>query len=111
MDMTTFMIAKPSGDIKLLKLCDAIRRNKRDILVAVFQFLNEDPPNASAAQEAFEEMNHEDQIAIFSVSKTAGGIWETWEREALKTGQLGPAWDIWAARHNRVGFVTEKNSD
>lgn len=102
MDMQRFARFKdtPPTDAKLRRHCEAIRRNK-DVLAAVFQFLNEDPPNASAALECFEEMTQEDQIAIWSVSTTAGGIWERWEREALKTGRLEDAYAVWAARNNR----------
>ena len=65
--------------------CAAIRRNK-DILAFVFGFLSEDHPNASAAQESFEEMSQQDQIDIWSTSPRAGGIWTTEERKMLKLG-------------------------
>lgn len=100
MDMTEFANGhggRDAPDFKLAKHCKAIRRNK-DILWHVFRFLAEDPPNASAAQEAFEEMHEDDQIAIWSVSTKAGGIWERWEREAIKTGELGDAYAVWQRR-------------
>ena len=91
------------GSAKLEKLAGAIRRNK-DILGHIFLFLSEEPPNASAAQEAFEEICPDDQISIWSVSPTAGGIWERWERDALKYGQLDAtdAYEVWCKRNNRV---------
>jgi L-arabinose isomerase len=101
MDMQAYVL-RPElspGEAKLRRHCEAIRRNK-DVLIAVFEFLSTN--NASAAQESFEELSQEDQIAIWSVSTTSGGIWFPHEREMLKTGQLGPAWDVYAARHNRL---------
>jgi len=89
MDVTKYT-TKDSQLAQESKLRDhllAIRRNK-DILAHVFMFLSEEPPNASAAQEAFEEISWDDQIPIWSVSPTAGGIWESWERDALKYGRL-----------------------
>ena len=87
MDMSEYTGGKKQeSDLYRLKAhCLAIRRNK-DILAAVFGFLTERPPNASAAQEAFEEMDFQDKIDIWSVSPTAGGIWTTEERRILKTG-------------------------
>lgn len=95
MDVSKYAIKDPqASQLQRLKAhCLAVRRNK-DILAHVFMFLSEDPPNASAAQEAFEEIDFDDKIAIWSVSPTAGGIWETWEREALKIGELGRAYEI-----------------
>jgi hypothetical protein len=72
---------------KLRAHCEAIRRNK-DVLAIIFQYLGEEIPNASAAQEAFEELDAQDQISLWAVSPTAGGIWESWERDALKYGRL-----------------------
>lgn len=93
------MTAEDYKAARLLRHCNAIRRNK-DVLAAVFAFLNESPPNASAAREAFHEMTNDDQIAIWSVSTTDGGIWETWERDALKYGDLDVtgSWNTWSAR-------------
>lgn len=87
------------SDFKLKKLTDAIKRNK-DILGHVFLFLSEEPPNASAAQEAFEEIHPDDQICLWSVSPTAGGIWERWERDALKHGRVDAtnSYSVWLRR-------------
>ena len=54
-------------------------------------------PNASAAREVLEELE-DDRTAIYSCSTKDGGVWETWEREALHTGELGKAWDTWKNR-------------
>jgi len=79
----------------------AIRRNK-DILWHVFKFLSEHPPNASAAKEAFDELDWDSQTAIWSVSTKAGGIWETWERSAIKYGRLDAdnSYAIWNKQRN-----------
>lgn len=95
-DMTQYS-GKENGElIRLRQHCAAIRRNK-DILWHVFSFLQEEPPNASAAQEAFEEIHFEDKIALY-LAPSKGGIWETWERTAIKTGELGNDYEIWKAR-------------
>ena len=92
-------MSKYSTDSKLRRHCEAIRRNK-DIIGSVFIYLSEHPPNASAAEEAFNELNHEDQTAIYSVSTKDGGVWETWERDAVFYGRLDEtkAWDSWNRR-------------
>ena len=88
-----------NGEYKLLRHCEAIRRNK-DSIGAIFLFLIESPPNASAAKECFDEISHEDQKAIYSVSTKAGGIWERWERDAIFYGDLDAtsAWSVWCKR-------------
>jgi hypothetical protein len=88
--------AKDGADFKLRKHCEAIRRNK-DILWHVFKYLSEDPPNASAAAECFEEIHWQDKIDIWSVSTKNGGIWNTWERHAIKEGELSNAYEVWKA--------------
>ncbi len=87
------------GTSKILSHTAAVRRNK-DILGHVFKFLSEHPPNASAAQEAFEELDWETQTSLWSVSTTAGGIWETWERDAIKYGRLDAtnSYAVWERR-------------
>ena len=103
-DMTRFAIVRevPYGEAKLRRHLAAMCRNK-PVMAAIFRFLTEDPPNASAASEALEELPHSEQIAIWSVSTKDGGIWETWERDALKHGDLNAtnSYSVWAARNNR----------
>jgi hypothetical protein len=84
---------------KLQQHVDALRRNKLTI-GHIFLFLSEDPPNASAAREALGELSEKDQIAIWSISTKDGGVWETWERDALKYGdlELTGSWWTWCAR-------------
>ncbi len=71
----------------------AIRVNKI-ILADMFIALTEDPPNATRAMESLEEMENEYKIAIWSLSPSAGGILETWERHASKTGDLNNSYDV-----------------
>ena len=94
-DMSEFA----TTDSKLRRHLEALRRNK-DIIAHVFMHLSNHPPNASAAKECFDELSYEDQTAIWSVSTTAGGVWETWERDAIKYGSLDQtqAWDSWNRR-------------
>ena len=100
MDMSSFTRDAAGRDIRKLRdHLAALRRNK-DIIGHVFLFLSETPPNASAALEAFEEIGFDDKIKIWSVAPRDGGVWESWEREALKTGTLGRSWEIYKAEHN-----------
>lgn len=64
----------------------------------IFLCLSEEPPNASAAREALEELDHDDQVAVWSCSTSDGGVWETWERDALKYGELTDSYHTWAMR-------------
>lgn len=83
---------------RLLEHTAAISRNK-DILADVFKFLSEDPPNASAAQESYREISNTDQIALY-LAPTKGGIWTTWERDAIKYGDLEAtnSYAVWQRR-------------
>ena len=72
---------------KVLRQVLAMRRNK-DVIRQILNYLAEDIPNASAAREALEEIEPRDRIDIWSCSTKAGGFWETWERDALKYGDL-----------------------
>ena len=65
----------------------AVRDNQITVL-AILQFLFEEPPNASAAREALQECDQDLQTDLWSQSPTAGGIWQTWQRDALKYGDL-----------------------
>ena len=86
---------------------EVIRRNQSTIS-AIFEWfhyiekmaLAEDPKQkeyCGFAHEAFEEMSNDDQIALYR-APSSGGIWETWQREVLKTGELGPAWNAYVRR-------------
>jgi len=97
MDRSDFSSGKQ--DNRLLSHTAAVRRNQ-DVLGHIFLFLAELPPNASAAQEAFDELDWDTQTALWSVSTTAGGIWERWQRDALKYGRLDAtnAYSVWERR-------------
>ena len=65
----------------------AVRDNQITVL-AILQFLFEEPPNASAAREALQECEQDVQTDLWSQSPKAGGIWQTWQRDALKYGDI-----------------------
>ena len=52
---------------------------------------------AGQAMEAFEDIAEEDRIALW-VAPTKGGIFHTWQREILKEGAPGAAWDAYIRR-------------
>ena len=56
-------------------------------------------PRASAAKEILDELSYEG-IPIWSCSTTSGGIWETWQRDALKYGDLDAtnSYAVWERR-------------
>lgn len=78
------------GDIALgrLRRHTAAVRDNPDLVHAILGFLLEDPPNASAAREILELSDQQLAIDLWSQSPTAGGIWQTWMRDALKYGRL-----------------------
>ncbi len=84
---------------KLLGHTKAIRKNQ-DIVGHIFLDLSEYPPNASRAMEAFDELGHDYQTPIFSVSTTIGGVWETWQRDAIRYGRLDAtnSYAVWERR-------------
>ena len=102
MDASRFAAPERGGDSKLKKHLEAIRSHQVTI-AEIILYLSEDPPDAEAARELLETLSMEDQIAIWSVSTRDGGIWETWQRDALKYGRLD-ATDSWKAWCNRKGI-------
>lgn len=88
-----------STDLKLKKHLEAIRRNQVSVAHMIL-FLNEEPPNASAAKECLDELGYEG-IDIWACSTQAGGMWERWQRDALKYGELTDSYRIWCERYNR----------
>jgi len=96
MDMSKYSIR---DDSKLRRHCEAIRQNQ-DIVGAIFEAFSQFPPNASAAKERFDELSHDDQTPIYSVSPRDGGIWETWQRDAIKFGRLDAtnSYAVWERR-------------
>ena len=92
-----------SDDIRLHRLrrhTTAVRENL-DVVLAILEYLHMEPPNASAAREVLSECDRETQIDLWSCSPTAGGIWQTWMRDALKYGELTRSYDTYLARTGR----------
>lgn len=71
---------------RLVRQGRAIREN-RDAIVFIWECFREPTLLASAAQEAFEELSTDDQIALWT-APSRGGIWESWERDVLKHGEI-----------------------
>ncbi len=89
-----------SSDYKLRRHLLAIRDNQVSV-AHIILFLAEEPPNASAAQECLLELDNEIRTDLWSCSTTAGGMWETWQRDALKYGTLDDSYDIYCRRMGR----------
>jgi len=57
-------------------------------------------PLAEDAKLELDSLGYE-SVPIWSCSPTAGGIWETWQRDALKYGRLERSWETYCLRTNR----------
>jgi hypothetical protein len=97
MDMERYTKKSQNSSWKLLRHLRAIRENQL-VVAEIFLFLAEDPPNVEGAVEAFESLDKKDQIAIWSCSTRDGGVWERWQRDALKYRELTDAWRIYCER-------------
>jgi len=106
MDMSRYSTNNlPSdGEYKLFKHCKAIRENQLSVAFMIFylhgyeiELHRTDTPLASAAQECLDELGYEG-IDIWSCSTKSGGIWERWQRDALKYGILTDSYGIWKKR-------------
>lgn len=89
MEMTQFT----KVESKLRKHTEAIREHQISVAL-MFLYLNgyeielhyTGKVNASAAFELLDELGY-DGIPIWSCSTKDGGVWTTWQRQALKTGE------------------------
>ena len=108
MDMSTFKSTdkgqeKPDwGVVRRQVHLKAIRENQVSV-ANMIMFLAEDPPNASAAKECLDELDFDGQKGVWSCSTKDGGMWETWQRDALKYGDLTTtnSYSVWKARNGR----------
>lgn len=89
---------------KLRRHTGAVRDNQIEVALIILYLagyeveLNDTgTPRASAAKEALCELDKQDQINVYSTSTTSGGIWQTWQRDALKNGDLDTtrSWSVW----------------
>ena len=105
MDMTQYT-GKEASNFKLLNHARAIRKNQISVALMFLYLAGYEVelhymgmPNASAAKEILDELSYEG-IPIWSCSTTAGSVWETWQRHAIKTGELDEAgsWGVWNRR-------------
>ena len=95
MDMTQF---NKVMDDRLRKHTDAIREHQISVALMFLNLAGYEvelhyvgKPLAWEALETLEELDHEDQTAIWSCSTTAGGVWTTQQRRWLKTGTVSEA--------------------
>ena len=94
MDMTKYTTAD-KGEWKLKKHTEAIRENQLTVAYIIFslhgyKFTLEktDAPLASFARECLSELDHKDQIGLWSCSTRDGGMWTPKQRAMLKTGEV-----------------------
>ena len=104
MDMSDFT-NREDGEVRLAQHLTGLRKNQVTVALIVLALHGYDVklnylglPNASAAKEMLDELEY-DSIPIYSCSTKAGGFWETWQREAMMTGELGRSWDVYQARN------------
>ena len=81
-----------------------LRKNKLNVALIVLALEGYDvelnyigEPNASLAKELLNELG-DDATSVWSCSTKDGGFWETWERDAMKYGELTSSWNVWKAR-------------
>ena len=112
MDMGQFTKVTDGRDSarSLREHAEAIRSNQVEVALMMLYLagyeveLNDTGrPRASAAKEVLDELGYE-AIPVWSCSTKAGGIWETWQRDALKHGDLDatPSWGTWCLRRARA---------
>ena len=103
MDMSKFK----AKDGRLEQHTKAIRDNQVSVALMLlylngFEVTIRDTgfPLAEDAKEELDSLK-EKSVPIWSCSPTAGGIWETWQRDALKYGRLERSWETYCLRTNR----------
>ena len=91
MDMQQYSKAKEG---RLKKHTNAIRENQISVALMMLNLKGYavelhymGRPLASEAQELLDELGYEG-IGVWSCSTKDGGIWTTWQRACLKTGQV-----------------------
>jgi hypothetical protein len=95
MDRSSYVEAK---DGRLKQHTKSIRENQISVALMMLYLHGYEielhytgTPNASAAQELLDELGY-DGIGVWSCSTRDGGIWETWQRACLKTGEIPNNW-------------------
>ena len=101
MDMNQYTAtAGKDSCLKLRQHLLAIRKAKLEV-AEIIMLLNENPPNAEGAREVLSELPQQTQIDLWSVSTKAGGMWMTWERDALKYGHLTESYRVYCEQTGR----------
>ena len=107
MDMTTFTNKEDYREARLRRHLFGLRKNQVSVALIVLalhgyhvrlEYLGE--PNASAAKEMLDELGG-DSVDVWSCSTKDGGFWETWQRDAMKYGDLTTtnSWGVWSQKN------------
>jgi hypothetical protein len=106
MDMQQFSRGGRDMDVPYLrKHTEAIREHQISVAL-MFLYLQGyqvelhymGEPQVGAAQELLNEMDDEDHVSLWSMATSKGGVWETWQRDALKFGRLTDSYERWLNR-------------
>ena len=105
MDMSEFTRVRDLKEARLRRHLKGLRENQISVALIMLElagyrvtldYVGE--PNASAAKEILDEL--EDPTSVWSCSTKDGGVWETWQRDAMKYGDLTTtnSWNVWKTR-------------
>lgn len=99
MDAGKYVNASPHKDVgwKLQGHLKAIRENQFEV-AEIILLLSQEIPDAEGAREVLYGLDQQSQIGLWSCSTKQGGMWERWQRDALKYGELTDAYRIWCQR-------------
>lgn len=107
MDMTTFTNKEDYSEARLRRHLFGLRNNQVSVALIVLALHGYEvrldrigEPNASLAKELLDELGTE-STAVWSCSTKDGGFWETWQRDAMKYGDLTTtnSWSVYKGRH------------
>ena len=107
MDMSQFTNREDYSESRLRRHLFGLRNNQISVALIVLalhgyhvKLERIGEPNASAAKEMLDELGEESTL-VWSCSTKDGGFWETWQRDAMKYGNLTTtgSWDVYKARH------------
>ena len=98
MDMNQYTAtARKDAGWKLKEHLRAIRENQLEV-AEIILLLSQTEPDAEGAKEVLESLDQKDQVGLWSCSTKDGGMWERWQRDALKYGELTDAYRVWCER-------------
>jgi hypothetical protein len=99
MDAGKYVTTAPRMDAgwKLKAHLKAIREYQLEV-AEIILLLSQDIPDAEGAREVLSGLPEQAQIDLWSCSTKAGGMWERWQRDCLKYGEVTDAHRIWCER-------------